>query len=62
MCVVFFACNFLGGRDKRKGGKRCKKEKEELILKLTKEMKQAAKLQQFEHAAFLRDEIKKLEK
>lgn len=39
-----------------------KKEKEELILKLTKEMKQAAKLQQFEHAAFLRDEIKKLEK
>ena len=24
-----FACNFLGGRDKRKGGKRCKKEKEE---------------------------------
>ena len=39
-----------------------KKEKEALILKLTKEMKQAAKLQQFEHAAFLRDEIKKLEK
>ena len=25
----FFACNFFGGRDKRKGGKRCKKEKEE---------------------------------
>lgn len=39
-----------------------KKEKEVLISKLTKEMKQAAKLQQFEHAAFLRDEIKKLEK
>ena len=39
-----------------------KKEKEALISRLTKEMKQAAKLQQFEHAAFLRDEIKKLEK
>lgn len=37
-----------------------KKEKENLIIKLTKEMKQAAKILQFEHAAFLRDEIEKI--
>ena len=35
-------------------------EKEKLIKKLNKEMKQAAQMLEFEHAAFLRDEIKKL--
>ncbi len=35
-------------------------EKNELIDKLTKEMKAAAKLLEFEHAAYLRDEIMKL--
>lgn len=33
-----------------------------LIAKLTKEMKQAAKHMEFEHAAELRDEIKELNK
>ena len=37
-----------------------KKEKEKLIETLTKEMKYAAKILEFEHAAFLRDEINKL--
>ena len=36
------------------------KEREELIAKLTKEMQAAAKLLEFEHAAYLRDKIKKL--
>ena len=36
------------------------KEKNELIERLTKEMKAAAKLLEFEHAAMLRDKIKKL--
>lgn len=37
-----------------------KPEKEKLIRSLTKEMKLAAQMLEFEHAAFLRDEIKKL--
>lgn len=37
-----------------------KAEKAQLIESLTKEMKAAAKLLEFEHAAFLRDKIKKL--
>lgn len=35
-------------------------EKQELIAKLSKEMKAAAKLLEFEHAAYLRDQIQKL--
>ena len=35
-------------------------QKQQLIEKLTKEMKAAAKLLEFEHAAYLRDKIKKL--
>lgn len=38
-----------------------KKERELLIQKMTREMKEAARLLEFEHAAFLRDEIQKLE-
>ncbi|MGN0665867.1 MAG: excinuclease ABC subunit UvrB [Huintestinicola sp.] len=38
-----------------------KKEKEDLIAKLTAEMKNAAKLLEFEHAAYLRDKIKELQ-
>lgn len=38
-----------------------KKEKTELISKLKTEMKEAAKLLEFEHAAYLRDKIKELE-
>ena len=37
-------------------------EKRVMIDKLTKEMKAAAKLLEFEHAAYLRDRIKELEK
>ncbi len=36
-------------------------ERRELIEKYTKEMKAAAKLLEFEHAAYLRDKIKELE-
>lgn len=37
-----------------------KKEREELIARLTREMKNAAKILEFEHAAYLRDRIEKL--
>ena len=36
-------------------------QRQELIQKYTKEMKAAAKLLEFEHAAYLRDKIKELE-
>lgn len=39
-----------------------KKDKQMLITKLTKEMKEAARMLEFEHAAFLRDQIAELEK
>lgn len=39
-----------------------KKEREALIIKLTAEMKAAAKILEFEHAAYLRDRIEKLRK
>ena len=39
-----------------------KSQKEKLILELEKEMKSAAKLLEFEHAAFLRDKIEELKK
>lgn len=39
-----------------------KAEREQLIARLTREMKEAAKLLEFEHAAFLRDRIDKLRK
>ena len=39
-----------------------KKEREDLIIQLTKEMKAAAKILEFEHAAALRDRIEELKK
>ncbi len=45
---------------KRNYSKLSKPEKEKLIRNLTKEMKLAAQMLEFEHAAFLRDEIQKL--
>ena len=46
------------------GGKKIKRmtraEKQMLVEKLTREMKNAAKLLEFEHAAYLRDRIQKL--
>ena len=45
------------------GRKRMSKvEKEKLIERLTREMKEAAKILEFEQAAFLRDRIEKLRK
>lgn len=43
-----------------KGKRLSKEEKQKLIESLTKEMKAAAKLLEFEHAAYLRDKINKL--
>ena len=37
-----------------------KAQRQQLIESLTKEMKAAARLLEFEHAAYLRDKIKKL--
>lgn len=47
--------------EKKTGRKLSKKEKFELILQLKAEMKEAAKLLEFEHAAYLRDKIKEIE-
>lgn len=47
--------------ESKTGKKLSKKEKTELIAKLKTEMKEAAKLLEFEHAAYLRDKIKELE-
>ena len=44
----------------KKGKRLTKEEKHKLIESLTKEMKAAAKLLEFEHAAYLRDKINKL--
>ena len=49
------------GKAKLKRRKMNKTEKEAAIERMTREMKEAAKLLEFEKAAFLRDEIKKLE-
>lgn len=45
---------------KTKSRRMSAKEKEELIIKLTEEMKTAAKMLEFEHAAYLRDKIRSL--
>ncbi len=44
----------------KKDRKLSKNEREKLIVKLTAEMRQAAKMLEFEHAAYLRDRIRKL--
>lgn len=46
--------------DGKKGRRLSKMEREQIITRLTREMKEAAKLLEFEHAAFLRDRIEKL--
>ena len=46
--------------EKKVSKKLSKKEREELIKDLTLQMKEAAKLLEFEHAAFLRDKINEL--
>lgn len=47
--------------EKKTEKKLTKAQKQQMITQLTKEMKAAAKLLEFEHAAYLRDKIKKLE-
>lgn len=54
----------ISQKDKKETGKKKKlsfKEKQAMIDKLTIEMKNAAKLLEFEHAAYLRDKINKLQ-
>ena len=46
---------------KKKNGRIAPGEKQRMIDQLTREMKDAAKLLEFEHAAYLRDKIKELE-
>ncbi len=46
--------------DEKSGKRLSRAEREELIGRLTREMKQAAKMLEFEHAAYLRDRINKL--
>lgn len=51
-------------KDDKKGGSKRRLsaiERREMVEKLTKEMKAAAKLLEFEHAAYLRDKIKELQ-
>lgn len=48
--------------DKKKTKYLSPKERQILIERLTKEMKQAAKILEFEHAAYLRDKIEKIRK
>lgn len=50
------------GDEEKAISKMSRKEREAMILKLTAEMKAAAKILEFEHAAFLRDRIEKLRK
>ena len=48
--------------EKKVAKKMNKQEREALIAELTAQMKEAAKLLEFEHAAFLRDKIRELQK
>lgn len=51
----------ISGTHKEESGKRLSRaEREKLIIELTNEMKAAAKILEFEHAAMLRDKIAKL--
>ncbi len=49
-------------RDEKSGKKLSRAERQQRIEQLTKEMKHAARLLEFEHAAWLRDEIEKLKR
>ena len=50
-----------GSARNKKGMRLTRAEREELIRQLTKEMKNASRLLEFEHAAYLRDRIKELQ-
>ena len=55
--AMFFVTKVEGEKSDKKLSKA---EKEALIKRLTAEMHQAAKILEFEHAAYLRDRIEKL--
>ena len=50
----------ISSRDKTGKKRMSRDEKQKLIIRLTEEMKAAAKILEFEHAAYLRDKIEKL--
>ena len=50
----------ISSRDKSGKKRMSREEKHKLIIRLTEEMKAAAKILEFEHAAYLRDKIEKL--
>ncbi len=50
----------ISSRDKSVKKRMTRDEKQKLIIRLTEEMKAAAKILEFEHAAYLRDKIEKL--
>ena len=50
----------ISSRDKSGKKRMSRDEKQKLIIRLTEEMKAAAKILEFEHAAYLRDKIEKL--
>lgn len=50
----------ISSRDKSGKRRMSREEKQKLIIRLTEEMKAAAKILEFEHAAYLRDKIEKL--
>ncbi len=50
----------ISSKDKSGKRKMSREEKQKLIVRLTEEMKAAAKILEFEHAAYLRDKIEKL--
>jgi excinuclease ABC subunit B len=50
----------ISSRDNKGNKKMSRDEKQKLIIRLTEEMKAAAKILEFEHAAYLRDKIEKL--
>ena len=50
----------ISSRDKTGKKRMSREEKQKLIIRLTEEMKAAAKILEFEHAAYLRDKIEKL--
>ena len=50
----------ISSRDKSGKKRMSREEKKKLIIRLTEEMKAAAKILEFEHAAYLRDKIEKL--
>ena len=50
----------ISSRDKSGKKRMSREEKQKLIVRLTEEMKSAAKILEFEHAAYLRDKIEKL--